>query len=103
MAELVELRSRVDQAVEKLCTVQEARGRRDQRLMIVLTDFEAKNDALTRENAHLVSLVDRLIQIIDKTVNSEYESALHRTSAITWDPIPNFLFEDSDKRNNAWQ
>ncbi len=94
MAELGELRSRLDQAVEKLFNAQEARRLRNQRLMMVLTDFEAKNDALTRENTYLVGLIDRLILIIDKTANSEDERALERTSTMTWDPIPDFLSED---------
>ncbi len=72
MAELAELRERVDQAIE---TGQMARRRQRQ------TDLEAKYEAvseeldhcgrrieaLTRENADLMGLVDRLVQSVDAT------------------------------------
>ncbi len=102
MAEIGKFRDRVDHAIEKLSNVHEARRRRSQRLMLVLTDFETKNDALTRENnaltqenAYLVGVVDRLVQVIEHIVKSEEEDALLRTSALTWDPIPAFLSDDS--------
>ena len=91
MAEIGEFRDRVDHAIEKLSNVQEARRRRSQRLMLVLIDFETKNDALTQENAYLVDVVDRLVQVIEHIVKSEEEDALLCTSALTWDPIPAFL------------
>ena len=106
MAELGELRSRLDQAVEKLFNAQEARRLRNQRLMMVLTDFEAKNDALTRENTYLVGLIDRLILIIDKTANSEDESALERNSTMIFGIVfPTFYRRTATrlKRTKTWQ
>ncbi len=78
MDELAELRERVDQAIE---TGQAARRRQSQSLMARQTDFEAKYEArceeldhcgrrieaLTRENADLMGLVDRLVQTVDAT------------------------------------
>ncbi len=75
MDELAELRERVDQAIE---TGQAAQCRQSQGLMARQTDFEAKYEArceeldhcgrrieaLTRENADLMGLVDRLVQTV---------------------------------------
>ncbi len=79
--ELAELRERVDQAIERLSTRQAARRRQSQGLMTRQTDLEAKYEArceeldhcgrrietLTRENADLMGLVDRLVQTVDAT------------------------------------
>ena len=95
MGELGELRNKVDQAVDSLSTAHETRRRQSHGLMTLLTDletkFEARNEevehskqrieALARENADLSNLVDRLVQIIDTTVNSEDEDTLFRASA----------------------
>ncbi len=79
--ELAELRERVDHAIEKLSTGQAARRRQSQGLMTRQTDLEAKYEArseeldhcgrrieaLTRKNADLMGLVDRLVQTVDDT------------------------------------
>ncbi len=79
--ELAELRERVDHAIEKLSTGQAARRRQSQGLMTRQTDLEVKYEArceeldhcgrrieaLTRENADLMGLVDRLVQTVDAT------------------------------------
>ncbi len=76
--ELAELRERVDQAIERLSTGQAARRRQSQGLMTRQTNLEAKYEArseeldhygrrieaLTRENADLMGLVDRLVQTV---------------------------------------
>jgi len=81
--ELAELRERVDQAIERLETWQVARRRQSQGLMTRQTDLEAKFEArseeldhcgrrieaLTRENADLMGMVDRLVQIVDDTAS----------------------------------
>ncbi len=83
MDELAELRERVDQAIERLSTWQAARRRQSQGLMTRQTDLEAKFEArseeldhcgrrieaVTRENADLMGLVDRLVQIVDDTAS----------------------------------
>ena len=81
--ELAELRERVDQAIERLSTGQAARRRQSQGLMTRQTNLEAKYEArseeldhygrrieaLTRENADLMGLVDRLVQTVDATAS----------------------------------
>ena len=101
MGELGELRNKVDQAVDRLSAAQEARRQQSQGLMTLLTDletkFEARNkevehcrqriEALTRENADLSSLVDKLVMIVDTTVSSDDEDALFRASATAADLV----------------
>ena len=101
MGELGELRNKVDQAVDRLSAAHEARRRQSQGLMTLLTDletkFEARNEevehcrqrieALTRENADLSSLVDKLVMIVDTTVSSDDEDALFRASATAADLV----------------
>ena len=49
MGELGELRSRVDQAVERLSTTNETRRRQSRGLMTLLTDLEGKYQARSEE------------------------------------------------------
>ncbi len=94
MGELGELRNRVDQAVERLSTTNETRRRQSRGLMTLLTDLEGKYQArseelehskrrigaLTRDNAELSSLVDKLVRIVDTTVTGDGEDTLKLAS-----------------------
>ena len=81
MIELDELCKRVDQRIERLSTGHAARRRQSQGLTIQQTDLAAKFEAsveeldhckrriesLARENAGLVALVEKFLQIVDYT------------------------------------
>ncbi len=90
MGELEELRNRVDQAVERLSAANDARHHQSQSLMTRLTDLEEKNEAFTRENADLASLVNRLVQIVSDTASSEETYTLFRGSAKVSDAFAKF-------------
>ncbi len=81
MIELEELCKRVDQRIERQSTGHAARRRQSQGLMMQQADLAAKYEAcieeldhckrriesLTRENAGLVGLVEKFLQIVDYT------------------------------------
>ena len=97
MGELEELRSRVDQAVERLSAANDARRHQSQGLMTRLTDLAEKNEALTRENADLASLVTRLVQIVGDTASLEETYTLFDGSAKVSDVVADWLNrEDGD-------
>ncbi len=97
MDELEELRNRVAQEIERLSAANDARRHQSQSLMTRLADLEEKNEALTRENADLTGLVNRLVQIVSDTSSSEETYTLFRGSAKVSDVVADWLSrEDGD-------
>ncbi len=108
MGELGELRNRVDQAVERLSAANDTRHRQNHGLTAMLSDLEGKFEArgeelehcerriqaLTRENADLSGLIDKLIHIVDTTVGANDEDALFRASAMATELVADWSGPD---------
>lgn len=97
MGELEELSNRVDQAVQRLSAANQERRDQDQSLMAKLADLEEKNDALARENADLTMMVDRLVEIIADTANSEESYNMFRGSPKVLDVVAAWLSPEADE------
>jgi hypothetical protein len=110
VGELGELRSRVEQAVERLSAANDTRKRQSHGLMTLLTDLEAKYEArseeldhcrqrieaLSTENVDLSGLIERLVVIVDTSVATEDDDALFRASAMAEDLIADWRDGPSD-------
>ncbi len=108
MSEIDELRSRVEEAVDKLSSSYDARREQNQTLTQFLAELEQKFnarteelehcnqriDALGRDNAELSQLIERLVLMIDGDPSGEQDDPIFRASNMARELLQSWSSED---------